>query len=507
MQRRELLPEFDQDKNGRLDTAERVAAREWLKKQPPRKGPGGPPGGPPGGREDRPAPQPGPQVKSADVQQYPADRPLYDAGTLRTLFLEFENPEWEAELADFYHTDVEVPATLTVDGKKYPHVGVHFRGASSYFGVRPGFKHSLNLSMDLVEPKQKLLGYKTLNLLNANDDPSLMSSVLYSRLAREQMPAPKANFVKVVINGEYWGVYANVQQFNKEFLQENFQTTKGARWKVPGSPQTHAGLDYKGDKIDDYRKIYQLKSSENDADWQALILLCKTLNQTPAAQLETALAPMLDIDSVLWFLALDNALINCDGYWIRSSDYSIYRHPNGKFHILPHDMNECFRAAGGPGLGGPPGGRGPRGPQGNPPAGGPPPGGPPMGLLGLFGPPGGRVDGVKLDPLHGMTDAFKPLRSKLLAVPRLQAKYLQNVRTIAAEQLDWKKLGPIVAQYRQLIEKDVAADTRKLGSTRDFQRLTADEEAAGPGGERHLSLRKFADERRKFLLEIIPAQP
>ena len=35
-------------------------------------------------------------------------------GVLRTLFLEFESADWEKELADFYHTDVEVPAKLTV---------------------------------------------------------------------------------------------------------------------------------------------------------------------------------------------------------------------------------------------------------------------------------------------------------------------------------------------------------------------------------------------------------
>ena len=34
---------------------------------------------------------------------------LYDPTTLRTIFLQFENTEWERELADFNNTDVEVP--------------------------------------------------------------------------------------------------------------------------------------------------------------------------------------------------------------------------------------------------------------------------------------------------------------------------------------------------------------------------------------------------------------
>src|SRR5439155_2806356 len=59
---------------------------------------------------------------------------------------------------------------------------------------------------------------------------------------------------------------------------------------------------------------------------------------------------------VLRVLALDIAVINLDGYWIRSSDYSLYLDPKGKFHVIPSDMNECFRPAGGPGFGGPGGG-------------------------------------------------------------------------------------------------------------------------------------------------------
>ena len=40
--------------------------------------------------------------------------------------LDFENKDWEAEIADFHGTDVDVPATMTVDGKEYKNVGVAF---------------------------------------------------------------------------------------------------------------------------------------------------------------------------------------------------------------------------------------------------------------------------------------------------------------------------------------------------------------------------------------------
>ncbi len=255
-------------------------------------------------------------------------------------------------MQDFHGTDVEVPATLTVDGKKYPNVGVRFRGMSSYGGVPAGSKRSMNLSVDFADKKQRLAGAKTLNLLNAHEDPSFMSTVLYSHIARQYIPAPRANFVKVVINGESWGLYVNVQQFDKEFLEENFKTDKGARWKVRGSPGGGGGLEYLGENVADYKRRYEIKTKDDDKSWKALINLCKVLNQTPPDQLEAALRPIMDVDGLLWFLALDIALINNDGYWIRASDYSLYLDAKGKFHVVPHDMNEAFRPGGGPGFGG-----------------------------------------------------------------------------------------------------------------------------------------------------------
>ena len=165
------------------------------------------------------------------MQHYP-NAPLYDPATLRTFFIEFENADWEAELVAFNNTDVDVPATVTVDGRVYRDVGVHFRGNSS-FGVGNGYKRSLNLTFDFVHDDQAIGGYRTLNFLNANTDPTLMRTVLSMHIARQYIAAPKANFVRVVINGENWGVYANAQQFNKEFVADNFGTTKGARWKIP----------------------------------------------------------------------------------------------------------------------------------------------------------------------------------------------------------------------------------------------------------------------------------
>lgn len=531
---RQILKQFDKDENGRLEGAERDAARAELKRTPQR-GPGGMRG--PGGA--RAETKPGPKVSPAEVQSYP-DAPLFSPDVVRTVFLDFDLENWEEELELFHNTDADVPATMTVDGKTYKGVGVHFRGASSYMMVPRGTKRSFNIAVDHTEPDARLYGQNTLNLINSNGDASMMSAVLYSHLARGHIAAPRANFVQVVVNGESWGVFVSVEQFNKAFLRDRWPELdgSGARWKVKGSPRATGGLDYRGSGLAAYRERYEIKSKDSKEDWQALVKICKVLSETPLDRLEQELAPILDIEGALWFLALDVASANTDGYWIRASDYSLYRDPKGVFHLVPHDMNEAFKLS----HGGPPGGfGGPPGDFGGPPDGfgGPDPNRGAIRSRGMRPQPGPRPEDRKpetapgvvrgpdaqdapprefdrdeppmrpdfrgpsdaseslaeLDPLVGVDDLTKPLRSRLLAVPSLRARYLAHVQALARE-MEWSAIGPVVARQRALIAELVAKDTRKATPTAAFERATAD---AGPGG-----LREFFEKRSRYLLAYQP---
>jgi spore coat protein CotH len=506
-----IVSRFDKNGDGRLDAAERKEARAWLATQPPRglagmiaaagRLGGGPPPDVNAVFGDRRLAQtsPGPRMTPADVKPAGA-APLYDTGVLRTLFFEFENADWEKELADFYNTDVEVPATMTVDGVTYRDVGVHFRGMSSFMMAPEGTKRSLNVSIDWVHDDQRLMGYRTLNLLNVNGDPTFVRPLLYSEIARHYIPTPRANYVRVVINGEYWGVYVNAQQFNTDFVRDFFGTTRGARWKVPGSPFGQGGMGYLGDSADAYKRIYDIRSRDDARSWADLIRLFRVLNETPPERLEAALEALLDVDGALKFLALEVALVNSDGYWTRASDYNIYQDERGRFHVLPHDTNEALaEEGGGPGRGFGPGrpggpgagpgreGRGGPGQGGPPPAFAPPPGFPPIEMPATMGM--ARAD---LDPLVGLDDRSKPLRSRLLAVPALRERYLGYVRDIAERWLDWPTLERLSRQYRELIAAAVKADTRKLYTYEAFEsRLAAGDD----------SLKSFVEKRRAFLLK------
>ena len=110
------------------------------------------------------------------------------------------------------------------------------------------------------------------------------------QIARDYLPAPKANFARVVINGESWGIYVNQQHFNKDFLRDNFKHHQRRAMESPWQPDGRGGLNYLGDDVEAYKNIYEIKSKDDPKSWSALINLCRVLNQTPPNQLEKALS-------------------------------------------------------------------------------------------------------------------------------------------------------------------------------------------------------------------------
>ena len=462
---------------------------------------------------------------------------LYDPDVLHTIFLDFAAPDWHDEMVAFHGTDIEVPAIISLDGEQLGEVGVSYRGNTSF---DMSVKKSFGISIDAFDNDLRIDGFRTLNLLNANGDDSVMREVLFSNIASEYMPAPKANFVRVVVNGVSLGIYANVQQINKDFTREHYGSKKGVRWKVPPDFSGGAALTYHGDNIDDYRDRYELKTnSATDEDWADLVELCKVLRETPDDELEETLPRYLDIHETIRFLAIDNAFLDSDGYYSRGSDYYIYKAPDGAFHLLHYDNNETFGGGHGAGPGGPggrggpggPGGRGGRGggppgfgPDGEPggPGGGPPdfgPGGPggrpnvdedspqtPRAQQGQRqtqdgrrgnrrrpgGPGGGgQGGGMTQSPLAFQKDIdTRPLITRILAVEAWREEYLDVLRDLAIVELDWAILGARVDQYRKLIERDVVRDPF-LGDRERFLKSLYGNEA---------SLKSIAAERRKFLL-------
>lgn len=487
---------------------------------------------------DGPRPHESPDAMRIDMKavETHAGQGLYDTDVLHTIFFEFDHEDWHEELAAFHGTDIEVPGRMYLDGELVGEVGISYRGNTSYDHA---FKKSFGVSIDAYDEQLRAKGYRTLNLLNANGDDSMMREVLFSNIAAKYMPAPKANFTRVVVNGVYLGVYANVQQINKDFLDENYGTKKGVRWKVPPDFSGGGALAYHGESIESYTNRYELKTgSADEDDWNDLIETCRVLRETPDEDLAEVLPRHIDVEEAIRFLALDNVFMDSDGYYSRGSDYYLFKDPEGIFHVIHYDNNETF--------GGARGGR-PGGPEGDmplpPPGFGPPPDGredrfapgddvrrrdgldrprrgrdrardrdrdrgrgnqpgtgqqPPRGdefeqrdrRRGRGG-PGGGGGGPTQSPL-ALVDELetRPLIARILAVPEWRAMYLDEVRRLATVELDWGVLGKRVDAYRELIVEAVDQDPFDPDRRAFLDSIE--------GGDR--SLESIARQRREFLL-------
>ncbi len=334
-----LVAQFDRDGDQRLDATERAAARAYLAQHPEPAAPAP--------AANRPTPEEsiilepigsGEKLTPAQVPAL-ADSPLYATAALRSIFLEFADPDWEAQLTDFARSDVLVPARLIIDGHTYADVGVHFQSLPPGAPTLAGYKRTLSLALDFTRRDQRIGGERLLQLQDARSDPTLVRSQLYRSIARAYLPTPSVNFVRLVINGEIWGIYVNTQPLDEAFTREHFNTTAGSRWLAAD----HANLAYLGDDPAPYREHYKLLSAEDPAAWAKLIQLCKTLAETRLDQLEAALAPQLDVERTLRFLALETALINQDGYTGTGRGYGLYLDPDGRFHLVPQSTASSFR--------------------------------------------------------------------------------------------------------------------------------------------------------------------
>lgn len=109
---------------------------------------------------------------------------------------------------------------------------------------------------------------------------------------------------------------------------------------------------------------------------------------------------------------------------------------------------------------------------------------------------------MELDPLIALDDPRKPLRSRLLAVPALRARYLAMVKTIAEQDLAWDAVRPVVEQARGLLSDEIRMDTRKLSSFEEFETaLSSEEPRPAAARSREMSVRTFVEQRRAYLLK------
>lgn len=354
---------------------------------------------------------------------------FYDESQIRVFELWFSQPDYWQQLKNNYNSHTDLPATLIVEGDTFPNVGVRFKGQTSYSQTQTSDKKSFNITMDYSDPNQDLDGYGTINLNNCFEDASFMREVAYLHQIRKHVPAAKASYVHLYINGNNWGIYPNVQQLNGDYLKEWFFSNNGSLWRAdrpsgaggpgggPNWGDGTAALNYLGADTATYQQYYILKSTEKTSPWEDLVTVCRVLNETPLTELETAVSQYLDLDRTLWFLASEIAFSDDDSYVFKGKmDYYLYWDPEtGRMTPLEFDGNSVMKS-----------------------------------------------NATNWSVFYNQNKVNYPLLNRLLAVPAIRQRYLAHMRTLVQDEMDATTFNALIDQYDALIGADVQADPKKL---------------------------------------------
>ena len=357
---------------------------------------------------------------------------VFDVG-VRNIEIFFNEPNWDNILDSYYANNIGerlIADSVIIDGEVDQDVGIKYKGNSSYNANN--IKNPLNIKLDYINNGQSIDGYNILKLSNGFRDPSFVREVLSYEMAREYMPASKATYANVFVDGILIGLYTCVQSIDDDFTNEHFYERKGPFFKADNTGMSVQGcmgqlgiLEYYAD-TNCYQRAYEMESTN---DWSELGNFLDTLNNH-----FTEVENVLDIDRTLWMMAFENLTVCLDGP-INSIPHNFYlfKDNNGRFSPLLWDMNMAFGTF----------------------------------TNGLPNPVT-NTDLQELDIFHNSNDASNKLTSQIFSSDRYKRMYIAHMRTILDEQFSNNNYSVRAAQLQQIIDADVVADPNTFYSYTDF---------------------------------------
>jgi len=220
--------------------------------------------------------------------------------------------------------------------------GFRLRGNTSRYSAKKSFKISFNTWVQ----GQKYQGVEKMNLNGEHNDPSVSRAGLYwDILNRSGLPGARANHVRVFINGNYYGLYLNVEHIDEEFVDTHFGNNDGNLYKCLWP----ADLTYRGSNPDEYkfmsgdRRTYDLKTNVEADDYSDIAGFIDILNNTPVDELPCALESVFNVQDYLKIAAVDVLTANWDGYIFNKNNFYLYHNTaTGLFEYIPYDTDNTF---------------------------------------------------------------------------------------------------------------------------------------------------------------------
>ncbi len=384
---------------------------------------------------------------------------IFDDRCVLELRLSFSQPDFWDSLYVHYERDLGeyLPATLTFQARDYQNVGVRFKGQSSMWGC-PTEKKPFKIKFDAFDSEQTFFGLTKLSLSNGFRDPTMLREKLFYDAVGAYLPCGRANFAKLFINDQYWGLYTNVEQVDKRQVRRHFGGNEDGNL-FKGDP---AGwLVWMGPAPEPYYEAYDLETNEGTNDWSDLIDLIDRIDNSAPGDFRAELEPAFHIHNFLFLSALYNLYITLDSYIGEGHNYYLYhRDDTDRFTMLPWDGNEAFAAC----------------------------------------PAYAWPDLLELPLFWENTNPReRPLVHKMFGVPDYRDIYLMDYQHLVETDFTEAALFARIDTLAASIRSAVYADTLKMYSNEEFEaNLESD---TWIGGELFYGLKSFVVTRRESVVE------
>ncbi|MCA9494514.1 MAG: CotH kinase family protein [Myxococcales bacterium] len=230
-----------------------------------------------------------------------------------------------------------VPAGVAFDGAFLYPVGLTIKGG---IGSRRSIdqKAGFRLNLDAYVPGQRLRGQENLTLNNMVQDDTNIHELLAWALMREaDIPGPRVTHVELWMNGEYRGLYLNLETPDDQFLKRWFDDPHGNLYEGA------YGTDLRDSDIGDFEHDEQgLYDVDDRSDLQALTdFLEGPRDESAMPELERR----VDLDRTLRAMAAEVVLAHWDGYFYSSNNYRLYHEPStDQWTLLPWGVDQTFRS-------------------------------------------------------------------------------------------------------------------------------------------------------------------
>jgi len=178
-------------------------------------------------------------------------------------------------------------------------------------------KMQFKISFNEIDANGRFHGLRKINF----DASAVDSTILRERLGSSYfqdlgIPVSCANNAKLVINGEYYGLYTNIENVDKEFLKRNF------------------GKDHEGNL---YKYIW-LETNEDAGDTSDM----DAFMSNPGIDI---LDDIVDLDEAILEWAGEAVIPHDDGFFVGGINYYMYDHPKRGFIFIPWDIDYAFEIA------------------------------------------------------------------------------------------------------------------------------------------------------------------